>query len=281
MILIISKSWFTGFHRIIPSPLNLKHAFEKPANVWLNQNHWICEKRYFSWNNLYKKIGSYLILCIASVLFLTSLLLMICSAQWWQYLAVWGTGPFRNISMGKYLLTSCFNTAFLKSFGFTLRYNRLFRLCSLYLFCGLAGFALEIYHDREKDMLFKVVLFAMMISITPLMVPLFQMYYEIRDCWHHLGLMARFLPLSDHYDFSTKFPWFSLWTCGSCKDWMEYRKLGIFFRIYLPCNEKHLLLRYDHRIFKRLELLSVGSSDYVWWSENTYDGISDAGIKRK
>ena len=45
--------------------------------------------------------------------------------------------------------------------------------------------------------------------------------------------------------------------------------------------EKHLLLRYDHRIFKRLELLSVGSSDYVWWSENTYDGISDAGIKRK
>ena len=77
-----------------------------------------------------------------------------------------GTELWKNIS---YIL---FQTEFLKSMWFTLRYTIVQTLLTL-LICGLAGFAVEIYHDKYKDILFKVVLFAMMISITPLMVPLF------------------------------------------------------------------------------------------------------------
>ena len=88
---------------IIPSPLNLKHAFEKPANVWLNQNHWICEKRYFSWNNYTKKsdlIWSYALhLSVSYFPFI-----------WWSAAPVMAISrclrdrSFREQIFGKYLL---------------------------------------------------------------------------------------------------------------------------------------------------------------------------------
>ena len=68
---------------------------------------------------LYKKIGSYLILCIASVCFLLPFYLMICSASDGNISlsegpVIPGTDLWENIC---YIL---FHTAFLKSFGFTL-----------------------------------------------------------------------------------------------------------------------------------------------------------------
>ena len=97
---------------------------------------------------LYKKIGSYLILCIASVCFLLPFYLMICSASDGNISLsegpiIPGTDLWENIC---YIL---FHTEFLKSLGFTLRYAIIQTLLTL-LICGLAGFAFEIYHDREK-----------------------------------------------------------------------------------------------------------------------------------
>lgn len=150
-------------------------------------------KRGIFHETIIQKIGSYLILCIASVCFLLPFYLMICSASDGNISlsegpVIPGTDLWENIC---YIL---FHTAFLKSLGFTLRYTIIQTLLTL-LICGLAGFAFEIYHDREKDMLFKVVLFAMMISITPLMVPLFQMYTKLGIVDTIWGLMAPFLPL--------------------------------------------------------------------------------------
>ena len=78
---------------------------------------------------LYKKIGSYLILCIASVCFLLPFYLMICSASDGNISLsegpiIPGTDLWENIC---YIL---FHTEFLKSLGFTLRYTI---ICSLYL----------------------------------------------------------------------------------------------------------------------------------------------------
>lgn len=182
---------------------------------------------------LYKKIGSYLILCIASVCFLLPFYLMICSASDGNISLsegpiIPGTDLWENIC---YIL---FHTAFLKSLGFTLRYTIIQTLLTL-LICGLAGFAFEIYHDREKDMLFKVVLFAMMISITPLMVPLFQMYTKLGIVDTIWGLMAPFLAspliIMIFRQNSRGFP-YELVEAARLDGVSE---LGIFFRIYLPC----------------------------------------------
>ena len=116
---------------IIPSPLNLKHAFEKPANVWLNQNHWICEKRYFSLNNYTKKsdlIWSYALhLSVSYFPFI-----------WWSAAPVMAISrclrdrSFREQIFGKISVISCFTQRFWNLL--VLPYvTRLFRLCSLYL----------------------------------------------------------------------------------------------------------------------------------------------------
>ena len=84
-------------------------------------------------------------------------------------------------------------------------------------------------------MLFKVVLFAMMISITPLMVPLFQMYTKLGIVDTIWGLMAPFLAspliIMIFRQNSRGFP-YELVEAARLDGVSE---LGIFFRIYLPC----------------------------------------------
>ena len=183
--------------------------------------------------NIYKKIGAYLILTIASICFLVPFYLMLCKASGGNIAlskgpVIPGTELWKNIS---YIL---FQTEFLKSMWFTLRYTIVQTLLTL-LICGLAGFAVEIYHDKYKDILFKVVLFAMMISITPLMVPLFKMYTKwgiIDTMW---GVMAPFLAspliIMIFRQNSRGFP-YELIEAARLDGVSE---LGIFFRIYLPC----------------------------------------------
>ncbi len=46
--------------------------------------------------------------------------------------------------------------------------------------CSLAGYAFEIFHDKAKDILFTIILTAMMIPFVALMVPLFQMFSKAK-----------------------------------------------------------------------------------------------------
>lgn len=229
--------------------------------------------------NIYKKIGSYLILTIASICFLVPFYLMICKASGGNIAlskgpVIPGTELWKNIS---YIL---FQTEFLKSMWFTLRYTIVQTLLTL-LVCGLAGFAVEIYHDKYKDILFKVVLFAMMISITPLMVPLFKMYTKwgiIDTMW---GVMAPFLAspliIMIFRQNSRGFP-YELVEAARLDGASE---LGIFLSNLLTMYEKYIFLWHDYRILKCMEFLSVATPCHVQRSENTYDSISYAWYERR
>lgn len=184
-------------------------------------------------NKICKKIGAYLILSIASVCFLLPLYLMLCSASGGNISPQNGwilPGP----DLWKNMYQILTETAFLKSLWFTLRYTILQTVLTL-LICGLAGFSFEIYHDKYKDILFKVVLFAMMISITPLMVPLFKMYTKLGIVDTMWGLMAPFIAspliIMIFRQNSRGFPYELI----EAARMDGVRELGIFFRIYLPC----------------------------------------------
>lgn len=86
---------------------------------------------------LYKKIGSYLILCIASVCFLLPFLSDDLQLPV-MAISVRGTDHSGNRSLGKYLLHPVSHRVSEIS-GFTLRYTIIQTLLTL-LICGLAGF---------------------------------------------------------------------------------------------------------------------------------------------
>lgn len=184
-------------------------------------------------NKICKKIGAYLILIIASFCFLLPFYPLLCSASGGNIsmsdgLVLPGPDLWKNIYI---ILTE---TKFLSSLWFTLRYTVLQTILTL-LICGLAGFAFEIYQDKYKDILFKIVLFAIMISITPLMVPLYQLYMRwgiIDTMW---GLIAPFIAspliIMIFRQNSRGFP-YELIEAARLDGVSE---LGIFFRIYLPC----------------------------------------------
>lgn len=60
-------------------------------------------------------------------------------------------------------------------FGNSVRYTLLITILSL-IVCSLAGYSFEIYHDKAKDLVFKILLMAMMVPFVALMIPLFQMF---------------------------------------------------------------------------------------------------------
>ena len=46
--------------------------------------------------------------------------------------------------------------------------------------CSLAGYAFEIYHDKGKDLLMRILLLAMMLPFVAIMIPLFRMFSQWR-----------------------------------------------------------------------------------------------------
>ena len=47
------------------------------------------------------------------------------------------------------------------------------------LICSIAGYGFEIYHDKGKDFLMRILLLAMMLPFVALMIPLFKMFSRI------------------------------------------------------------------------------------------------------
>ncbi len=57
------------------------------------------------------------------------------------------------------------------------------------LVCSLAGYGFELYHDKKKDMVFTVLLLAMMIPAVATMIPLFTLISDLKLLNSALGFM--------------------------------------------------------------------------------------------
>ena len=55
------------------------------------------------------------------------------------------------------------------------KYAVILTLCALVI-CSLAGYGFEIYHDKHKDLVFSILLLAMMVPFVATIVPLFRMF---------------------------------------------------------------------------------------------------------
>ncbi len=73
-------------------------------------------------------------------------------------------------------------------FGNSVKYSILTTVCSLFI-CSLAGYSFEIFHDKAKDILFKLILMTMMLPFVALMVPLFQMFSKLNLLNSTLGFL--------------------------------------------------------------------------------------------
>lgn len=188
-------------------------------------------------NNL-KRITSYGILIIASVISIFPFLWMIVSA----------TNKSVDVTKGRLLPGSNFmenlhnllNTADL---GTALMNSAKISVTTTILgmlIASLAGYGFEIYKSKAKDLVFNFLLLSMMIPFAALMVPLFRMFGTISQSVPIIGidtLTAVVLPtvttafLIFFFRQNTKmFP----------KDILEagridgLTELGVFFRIYIP-----------------------------------------------
>ena len=102
------------------------------------------------------------------------------------------------------------------------------------LVCSIAGYGFEIYHDKANDVVFTLLLTAMMIPFAAIMIPMFRMFSQLKM----VNTMAAFMLPSISTPFlimmfrqaSRSFP----------HDIIEAARLdglsetGIFFRMYMP-----------------------------------------------
>ena len=102
------------------------------------------------------------------------------------------------------------------------------------LICSLAGFGFELYHDKQKDLLFGILLLAMMVPQVATMIPLYKMIagmHLLNTVWGFMlpAISTPFLIMMFRQN-SRSFP----------VDIMEaaridgLREVGIFFRMYMP-----------------------------------------------
>ncbi len=102
------------------------------------------------------------------------------------------------------------------------------------LICSLAGFGYELYHDKKKDLLFSILLLAMMVPQVATMIPLFKMISAanlLNTVWAFIlpGISTPFLIMMFRQN-SRNFP----------IDVMEAARIDglseiqIFFKMYMP-----------------------------------------------
>ena len=102
------------------------------------------------------------------------------------------------------------------------------------LICSLAGYGFELYHDKQKDLLFSILLLAMMVPQVATMIPLYKMIarmHLLNTVWGFMlpAISTPFLIMMFRQN-SRSFP----------VDIMEAARIdglhefGIFFRMYMP-----------------------------------------------
>lgn len=135
-----------------------------------------------------KKIGTHIILIIASVISVFPLYWMIAAATnnstdvLGGKLSI-GTNFIQNLTK----LTSMQNVS--RAFCNSLFYSTILSILSL-LVCSIAGYGFEIYHDKGKDLLMNILLLAMMLPFVAIMIPLFKLFssWKLVNTWIALAL---------------------------------------------------------------------------------------------
>ncbi len=182
-----------------------------------------------------KKISlviQYIILLLASVFFVFPLYYAFCKASGGRTdfsmgLPIPGTELWNNIS---HIL---FETKFLSSFFYTLKYTSIQTLLTLCV-CSLAGYGFELYHDKSKDMFFQIILWTFMVPFTVFIVPLFVIFSSVHMINTTSAMILPFIAspliIMIFRQQSRSFP----------KELVEAAKMDglhepyIFLRIYLP-----------------------------------------------
>lgn len=126
----------------------------------------------------WKKVLVYITLSIVSLISIFPLYWMISAAtnksvEVTRGKLIPGDQLFQNIKT----LTAQYNvgSAMWNSF----KYAIILAFLSL-LICSLAGYGFEIYHDRAKDKVMNILLLAMMVPFIAIMIPLYQMFAQMR-----------------------------------------------------------------------------------------------------
>ena len=179
-----------------------------------------------------KKFGMYAFLTIVSVLSVFPLYYMFCAA----------TNKSVDVSRGRMIP----GTYLFENYKSLIAQQDLYRalwnsfrnaavltiLCLLV--CSIAGYGFEIYHDKGKDIVFSILLTAMMIPFAAIMIPMFRMFSSMGM----VNTMAAFMIPSISTPFmimmfrqaSRSFP----------HDIIEAARIdglsevGIFFRMFMP-----------------------------------------------
>ena len=123
-------------------------------------------------------IPTYIFLIIVSIISVFPLFWMVTAA----------TNPSVEVSRGKiwfgnYIATNFNNLVkssnLWESFGNSMLYATVQTLLCIFI-CSLAGYGFELYHDKAKDILFAILLMAMMIPGVATMIPLFTMMSKFK-----------------------------------------------------------------------------------------------------
>jgi len=84
-----------------------------------------------------------------------------------------------GVKLWEHISYILFETDFNAAFFYTLRYSLIQTLLTI-IICTLAGYAFELYHDKEKDRYFKVILWIYMVPFTTLVVPMFVIFKDFQ-----------------------------------------------------------------------------------------------------
>lgn len=179
-----------------------------------------------------KKFFMYAFLTIASLLSIFPLYYMVCAATNKSIDVIGGRlipgtylfENFKSLIANQNLALALWNS-FRNAFVLTF-------LCLL--ICSIAGYGFEIYHDKGKDLVFTILLTAMMVPFAAIMIPMFRMFSQLGM----VNTMAAFMLPSISTPFmimmfrqaSRSFP----------HDIIEAARIdglsevGIFFRMFIP-----------------------------------------------
>lgn len=121
-----------------------------------------------------KSAGQYLFLSVVSLLSIFPLYYMACAATNKSVDVIRG-----KMIPGSYLVDNFKNLLEAQNVGGAMinsfKYAIVCTLASL-IVCSLAGYGFEIYHDKCKDIIFAIILLAMMVPFAATLIPLFQMF---------------------------------------------------------------------------------------------------------
>lgn len=179
-----------------------------------------------------KKIFMYTFLTIASLLSVFPLYYMVCASTNKSIDVIAG-----RLIPGTHLIENFKSLISQQNLGLALwnsfRNSVVLTILCL-LICSIAGYGFEIYHDKGKDIVFTILLTAMMVPFAAIMIPMFRMFSDLGM----VNTMAAFMLPSISTPFmimmfrqaSRSFP----------HDIIEAARIdgltevGIFFRMFIP-----------------------------------------------